>query len=162
MTAKNSPQKVARRKRADIKNINAPRGRHWCWMHNGGEGAYLWKKDFHKNKNRIHGLNDRCKDCAKEYRLQYEEKHGKRSDTTKTVRVSLRTHALVVQMARAKNTIHPDIVRRALKFYLDWACANEDCDNPRNIKIGPLCSTCYAVGYHEAKEGIAAQEGTAA
>lgn len=151
---KNSPKKVARRKRDDVKNINAPRGKHWCWMHNDGEGAYLPKDQFHKNKNRIHGLNDRCKDCAKEYRLKYEEKHGKRSQNTKTFRVTPRTHALAGELARAKGTNYPGIIRRALKFYLDWACANPECDNPRNIKIGPICSTCYAVGYFETKEAI--------
>lgn len=140
---KNSPQKIARRQRDDVKNVNAPRGRHWCYMHNGGEGAYLWKKDFHKNKNKIHGLNDRCKACATEYRLKYEEKYGKRSDTTKTIRVTHQTHGLTRMVAYRKGTTFPDIVRRAVKFYLDWACANADCDNPRNVALGPICTVCF-------------------
>jgi len=119
----------ARNKRRDARNAKAPKGKHWCYMHNNGEGAYLLYKMFHKNKNKVHGLNDRCRKCANEYRIAYEAVHGRRADQTKTLRVTPRTHALTKEKVAERELTIPQYLSAAIGFYEMYGCRRGRCTN---------------------------------
>lgn len=127
-----SNKKKARNLRHDAKNAHAPRGKHWCHMHNGGEGAFLPYAAFHKNKAKVHGLHDRCKDCAKAYREAYEAEHGKRTDKTKTLRVSPRVHAMAKEAAKRSGAAVYQYVGAALVFYAAYGCQHPGCTKPKS------------------------------
>lgn len=130
MAANLTPRQKARRKRSDAKNHKAPKGKHWCHMHNDGEGAYLPRELFHKNKAKMHGLNDRCKACAKEYRKKYEKKNGERNRLTKTLRVPKELHARIKYEAARRDITIEQLVRAAIRFYFEYGCKVRGCSNP--------------------------------
>lgn len=117
-------------KRPDAKNRHAPQGKHWCYMHNDGEGAYLPKDQFHKNKRKVHGLNDRCRSCATKYRKRYEKQNGERNQLTKTVRIPNKAHAVVKQASAHRGTTTAKFLVAAIKFYLKHGCRSGTCGNP--------------------------------
>lgn len=116
--------------RPDAKNAHAPRGKHWCYMHNDGEGAYLPKSAFNKNHTKYDGLEGRCRECSQRYRREADlDKH--RNETTKTFRVPKRVHAIVKMAAQHRGIAIFELVMTSVRFYLTFACQEGKCSNPR-------------------------------
>jgi hypothetical protein len=124
-------KKEARNGRADARNAHAPPGKHWCYMHNDGSGGYLPKAKFSLNRAKYHGLHDRCKDCERSYRLDLESKYGKRTDQTKTLRVTPSSHKMVRATAKQTGATHYEVVGAAVRFYLQYGCLFPGCAKPR-------------------------------
>lgn len=112
------------------RNAKAPRGKHWCYMHNDGKGAYVPKSEFNKNRDRPHGLDSRCRACMKEYRKQYEANNRERNKQTKTLRIAKHVHALVKAEAERRGATLEELTIRAFKFYLQYGCRAGTCNNP--------------------------------
>jgi len=119
------------------KNIHAPKGKHWCSYHQ----QYEPKENFVKNRNKVHGLENRCKEGFKEYRKNYDEKFGDRNQGTKTLRVFLNTHTLVSQLREKYNRPAYEIVSTAIKFYLKYGCMYPGCIEPRSHFSSLKCHT---------------------
>jgi hypothetical protein len=138
----------ARNKRHDAKNIHAPKGKHWCFAHNDGEGAYLPVKNFYKNRTKYRGLDSKCSECAIAYRKKYEEQYGKRSDKTRTFRVSPNTHQMAKFVAHRRGVSIYEFVTASIKFYIKYGCTKPNCLSPRG-RLG-LCREHHEQALKEA------------
>lgn len=120
----------SRNKRPDAKNAHAPKGKHWCYYHHDGEGAYLLKRNFNKNSSKVSGLDNKCRDCAKAYRLEMEAKHGKRHDATATVRLPRGAHKQIKDLAARAGDSMGGYMITAVRFYLRYGCQHPRCSKP--------------------------------
>lgn len=130
-----SGNKEGAAKRQSSKNPHAPQGKHWCSGHpnkDGTVGKYLAKSKFSGNRTKAHGLHNRCNDCQKQYRLDYEAQYGKRNENSKTIRVGVSTHGIIKKLSESSGAAMYEYVRAAVLFYAQHGCQYPGCIQPKS------------------------------
>ena len=117
------------------KNVHAPKGTAWCSWHQQYEPV----ENFNKSKSRSNGLDNRCREGAKEYRKEHVKKYGKVSETSKIVRVSANVHKLAKKLMEHRNMTLQEVSNAAIKFYAKYGCNYPNCSEPRSAHPTGRC-----------------------